>query len=53
MMSGTSVTIPVGAATALLADVVAPADPSGVVVFAHGSGSSRTSPRNRLVAEHL
>jgi putative phosphoribosyl transferase len=53
MMSGTSVTIPVRATTALSADVVVPADPSGVVVFAHGSGSSRTSPRNRLVAEHL
>lgn len=26
---------------------------SGVVLFAHGSGSSRHSPRNRLVAEHL
>ena len=26
---------------------------AGVVVFAHGSGSSRSSPRNRLVAEAL
>ena len=26
---------------------------SGLVVFAHGSGSSRFSPRNRAVAEHL
>lgn len=26
---------------------------SGLVVFAHGSGSSRLSPRNRAVAEHL
>jgi pimeloyl-ACP methyl ester carboxylesterase len=25
----------------------------GVVLFAHGSGSSRFSPRNRFVAEHL
>lgn len=30
-----------------------PAQPRGVVVFAHGSGSSRFSPRNRLVAEGL
>ncbi|MCB5179283.1 phosphoribosyltransferase family protein [Streptomyces antimicrobicus] len=30
-----------------------PADASGVVVFAHGSGSSRTSPRNRQVADAL
>lgn len=28
-----------------------PADASGVVVFAHGSGSSRKSPRNNFVAE--
>jgi len=30
-----------------------PAPGAGVVVFAHGSGSSRFSPRNRLVAEGL
>lgn len=30
-----------------------PTDASGVVAFAHGSGSSRLSPRNRLVASHL
>ena len=30
-----------------------PADSSGVVVFAHGSGSSRFSPRNRFVANEL
>lgn len=30
-----------------------PASSSGVVVFAHGSGSGRFSPRNRFVAEHL
>ena len=30
-----------------------PADPSGVVVFAHGSGSGRLSPRNNFVARHL
>jgi len=30
-----------------------PEDPSGVVVFAHGSGSSRHSPRNRHVAQIL
>lgn len=30
-----------------------PAQPRGVVVFAHGSGSSRHSPRNRYVAEVL
>lgn len=26
---------------------------AGIVVFAHGSGSSRLSPRNRMVARHL
>jgi len=30
-----------------------PADAAGVVLFAHGSGSGRHSPRNRFVAEQL
>src|SRR5437667_11191634 len=30
-----------------------PAGARGVVVFAHGSGSSRFSPRNQFVADHL
>lgn len=30
-----------------------PASPAGVVIFAHGSGSSRMSPRNRFVALEL
>ena len=30
-----------------------PAKPKGIVLFAHGSGSGRFSPRNRFVAEHL
>ncbi|MEI9430469.1 dienelactone hydrolase family protein [Mesorhizobium sp. Cs1299R1N3] len=30
-----------------------PLDPQGLVLFAHGSGSSRNSPRNRYVAERL
>lgn len=33
--------------------LVLPGDASGVVLFAHGSGSSRHSPRNRFVAEVL
>lgn len=37
----------------LLADLVVPEGASGVVVFAHGSGSSRRSPRNRWVAGEL
>ncbi|MFI5106383.1 MAG: hypothetical protein ACHP79_15785, partial [Terriglobales bacterium] len=28
-------------------------DPRGLVIFVHGSGSSRFSPRNRYVAEEL
>src|SRR5215212_10310989 len=34
-------------------DLVVPVDATGVVVFAHGSGSSRRSPRNRMVAARL
>jgi putative phosphoribosyl transferase len=34
-------------------DFRAPAHAAGVVVFAHGSGSSRHSPRNRMVAQRL
>jgi dienelactone hydrolase len=30
-----------------------PAEPRGVVLFAHGSGSSRHSPRNKFVAQAL
>ncbi|WP_200902063.1 dienelactone hydrolase family protein [Microvirga vignae] len=33
--------------------LVHPAGGQGIVLFAHGSGSSRLSPRNRLVAERL
>lgn len=37
----------------LVGDLVVPTDARGLVVFAHGSGSSRHSPRNRYVAEVL
>jgi putative phosphoribosyl transferase len=37
----------------LAGDLVMPREPAGVVVFAHGSGSSRHSGRNRAVAEVL
>lgn len=30
-----------------------PAEPKGIVIFAHGSGSSRLSPRNQQVANEL
>ena len=39
--------------TALIGDLITPTDPIGVVLFAHGSGSSRHSPRNRAVAVAL
>ena len=37
----------------LIGDLVIPPDPRGIILFAHGSGSSRHSPRNRFVAEQL
>ncbi len=37
----------------LQGDLVVPPDPRGVILFAHGSGSSRLSPRNRAVAGRL
>lgn len=37
----------------LTGDLTIPAQPAGIVVFAHGSGSGRLSPRNRAVAESL
>ncbi|HTV41400.1 MAG TPA: alpha/beta family hydrolase [Candidatus Sulfotelmatobacter sp.] len=47
-----SVTIPAGTVR-LPADLVMPAGATGVVIFAHGSGSGRLSPRNRSVAFSL
>jgi dienelactone hydrolase len=37
----------------IAADLAVPEDGGAVVMFAHGSGSSRRSPRNRRVAERL
>jgi dienelactone hydrolase len=37
----------------LAGDLTVPPDARGVVVFAHGSGSGRFSPRNRAVAQEL
>lgn len=39
--------------TDLQGDLHLPSNPLGVVIFVHGSGSSRFSPRNRFVAEEL
>jgi putative phosphoribosyl transferase len=46
------VTIPAGTA-ALEGNLELPATPIGMVLFAHGSGSSRFSPRNNAVAAEL
>jgi len=46
------VLIPAGHA-ALDGELSMPPDPKGLVLFAHGSGSSRHSPRNKYVAEVL
>ncbi|MEU3452358.1 dienelactone hydrolase family protein [Micromonospora sp. NPDC006766] len=51
-MDTREVTIPV-AEGGLAADVFMPSGPTGVVLFAHGSGSSRHSPRNVAVASQL
>jgi pimeloyl-ACP methyl ester carboxylesterase len=46
------VRVPAGDVT-LEVDVVVPEEAVGVVLFAHGSGSGRRSPRNRYVAGEL
>src|SRR6266540_2896975 len=48
----TEVTVPVGDAE-LDGDLVVPERATGIVLFAHGSGSGRRSPRNRQVAAAL
>jgi putative phosphoribosyl transferase len=48
----TAVEIRAGEAS-LDGDLVVPEDAAGIVLFAHGSGSSRHSPRNRFVATTL
>jgi putative phosphoribosyl transferase len=46
------VEVPIGDVE-LAGDLAVPSDARGVVVFAHGSGSGRFSPRNRAVAHVL
>lgn len=45
--------IPIDKGVVLEGDLQIPQGAKGVVIFAHGSGSSRHSPRNRFVAEVL
>ncbi len=52
MSTSEPIRIPVGS-TILDGDLVIPAAAHGLVLFAHGSGSSRHSSRNRYVAEVL
>jgi putative phosphoribosyl transferase len=42
-----------GSQDAIVGDLRLPSAPRGLIAFAHGSGSSRHSPRNRLVADVL
>jgi putative phosphoribosyl transferase len=53
ILRSTEVRIPAGNGLELFGDLVVPASAGGLVVFAHGSGSSRHSPRNRQVARAL
>jgi putative phosphoribosyl transferase len=48
-----TIAIPIGNQVTLTGDLTIPADVKGMVVFSHGSGSSRLSPRNILVAQYL
>lgn len=52
-MSTRDVEIMIDGKTTLAGDLEAPPRSRGVVVFAHGSGSGRHSPRNRAVAAAL
>ena len=51
-VSGRCVKIPAGPVI-LEGDLTMPENAGGVILFAHGSGSSRHSPRNRFVAKTL
>jgi putative phosphoribosyl transferase len=48
-----SVVMDIGGGRQIEADLHVPARASGLVIFAHGSGSSRFSSRNRAVADSL
>jgi len=50
--SGRAVQIPAGSLS-LEGDLTVPDNAAGVVLFAHGSGSSRRSPRNQFVARQF
>ncbi|QPP05033.1 hydrolase [Streptomyces bathyalis] len=52
-MISETVSVAVPGSVELPGDMEVPPSPRGVVLFVHGSGSSRHSPRNRAVAEDL
>ncbi len=52
-MNGEIHEIIVSGGVSLQADLAVPDSATGIVVFVHGSGSSRLSPRNRSVASAL
>ena len=52
-MVSETVSVSVPGSVELAGDLEVPASPRGVVLFVHGSGSSRHSPRNRAVAGEL
>ncbi|SCK57065.1 dienelactone hydrolase family protein [Streptomyces sp. WMMB 322] len=52
-MISETVSVAVPGGVELPGDMNVPPSPRGVVLFVHGSGSSRHSPRNRAVAEDL
>jgi len=49
----TEVEIPVGGNVSIKGDLTVPPQSESLVIFSHGSGSSRFSIRNRFVAEYL
>src|SRR5262245_43520323 len=53
MTTERAISIPIDSRAAIVGDLVTPGDSAALVIFAHGSGSSRLSPRNRAVADVL
>lgn len=52
-MYNEQLSIPVGNGIEVTGNLTIPPRAQGIVVFSHGSGSSRLSPRNRMVADYL
>ncbi len=52
-MQDSLVRVPIDHAFFLEGNLIIPPEAKGIVLFAHGSGSSRFSPRNRYVAQVL